>query len=144
MFSKVAGPLWAQATVGGDNVFARLVKTGKQVLRRVLLKTEPAAREIPKPTWCLRAQTVQVSESSTGRLVGGLFPKHVLKTQAAEARRQAALRLIRDSRKVPVFAFVGLSLGASLEQAKGKDDVLCSGIRVGILLNELSGHKNYI
>lgn len=138
MFSKVAGPLWAQATAGGDNVFARLVKTGKQVLRRVLLKTESAAREIPKPTWCLRAQTVQVSESSTGRLVGGLFPKQVLKTQAAEARRQAALRLIRDSRKVPVFAFVGLSLGASLEQAKGKDDVLCSGIRVGILAGVLS------
>lgn len=129
----MAGPLWAQATLGGDNVFARLVKTGKKVLRKVLQKQfEPAVgKEIPKPTWSLRAQTVQVSETSSRRLIGGFFPKRALQTQAAEARRRAALRLIRDSRKVPVFAFVGLSLGASLDQKKGEtDDVLCSGIRV--------------
>ena len=115
--------MWAQATLGGDNVFARLVKTGKKVLRKVLHKQfEPAVgKEIPKPTWSLRAQTVQVSETSSRRLIGGFFPKRALQTQA----------LIRDSRKVPVFAFVGLSLGASLDQKKGEtDDVLCSGIRV--------------
>ena len=130
---KVAGPLWAQATAGGDNIFARLVKTGKQVLRRVLQKEfEPTvSREIPNPTWSLQAKTVQFSETSSRRLIGGLFPKKAMQTQAAEARRQAALRLIRDSRKVPVFAFVGLSLGASLEQTKGeREDVLYSGIRV--------------
>ncbi|KAK7093778.1 hypothetical protein V1264_007471 [Littorina saxatilis] len=134
---KVAGPLWAQATAVGDNVFARLVKTGKKVLRRVLQKEfEPAAgKEIPKPTWSLRAQSVQVSESSNRRLIGGLFPKQIWKTQAAEVRRQAALRLIRDSRKVPVFAFVGLSLGIGAADDQTKtggneiDDVLCTGIR---------------
>lgn len=133
--------MWAQATAGGDNVFARLVKVGKKVLRRVLQKREleqgsleqTTAREVPKPTWTLRSHTVKVDESASRRLIGGLFPKQVLKTQAAEARKQAALRLIRDARKVPVFAFVGLSLGASLDhqsQKKGQtDDVLCSGIR---------------
>ena len=126
--------MWAQAT-GGENVFAKLVKAGKKVLRRVLQKQkeiEPATAErIFKPTWSLRAQQVQVGESSSGRLIGGLFPKQILKTHAAEVRRQAALRLIRDAKKVPVFAFVGLTLGASLDQKKhGGDDVLFSGIRV--------------
>lgn len=130
---KVAGPLWAQATAGGDNIFARLVKTGKKVLRRVLqTEVESVARkDIPKPTWSLHAQAIQVSESSSRRLIGGLFPKKALQTQAAEARRRAALRLIRDSGKVPVFAFVGLTLGTSLDRKKGEtEDVLYSGIRV--------------
>lgn len=133
---KVAGPLWAQATAGGDNVFARLIKTGKKVLRRVLQQREieQGQREIPKPTWTLRSHTVNVADSTaSGKLVGGLFPRLVAKSQAAELRRQAALRLIRDARKFPVFAFVGLSLGvgASVEQKKGgsTEDVLCSGIR---------------
>ncbi|XP_076452077.1 uncharacterized protein LOC143287723 isoform X2 [Babylonia areolata] len=128
---KVAGPMWAQATAVGDNLFARLVKTGKKVLRRVLQKEieSTTVREIPKPTWSLHSQAVKVDESASRRLIGGLFPKQVWKTQAAEARKQAALRLIRDAKKVPVFAFVGLGLGASLDKKSETDDVLCSGIR---------------
>ncbi|KAL8594003.1 hypothetical protein ACOMHN_028989 [Nucella lapillus] len=129
---KAAGPLRAQAAIGGDNVFARLAKVGRKVLRRVLQRKElePTVPEILKPTWSLRSQTVKVDEKAT-RLIGGLFPKQLVKTQAAELRRQAALRLIRDARKVPVLTFVGLSLGAALDQNKGAhtDDALCSGIR---------------
>ncbi|KAK7490977.1 hypothetical protein BaRGS_00017849 [Batillaria attramentaria] len=128
---RVGGPLWAQATAG-DNAFAKIIKTGKKILRKVLQKDVGPAkgRELPKPTWSLSAKPVQLKERAGTKLIGGLFPKQLWNTQASELRRRAALRLISNSRKVPVFAFVGLSLGASLEQKReNAEDVLCSGIR---------------
>lgn len=129
---KVGGPLWAQATAG-DNAFARILKTGKKILRKVLQKDVGTAKgkELPKPTWSLSAQPIQLKQTAERKLIGGLFPKQQWNTQASELRRRAALRLISNTRKVPVFAFVGLSLGASLERkGESADDVLSSGIRV--------------
>lgn len=128
---KVGGPLWAQATAG-DNAFARIIKSGKKIIRKVLQKDvgTTKGKELPKPTWSLSAKPVQLKERSVTQLIGGLFPKQQWNSRASELRRQAALRLISNTRKVPVFAFVGLSLGASLDNnSNSGDDVLYSGVR---------------
>lgn len=125
--------MWAQAAKGGENLFSRLVKNGKQLLKSVLRNDGQQSKgaDLPKQTWNLKTKAVEANKKPS-KLVGDFVSKYAKKTLASEFRRQTAFRLISrpNCRNVPTFGFVTLSLGASLAKKTDNEDAFSAGIRV--------------